>query len=330
MALDDVALNGPVVWIADWSDAEDVEFRAACDAAGLTAQVVRTVPLGTSVGRAIHRFRSYPRYISLALRGNTLAGHGSLVAWQPLAGVVAGLLPSVRRRGLIILNPNLRQRQRGFKQTIKLAGISRADRVVFYSHAALEAAAALGLPRARLRVVPLGVRPRRSAPRPQGSYLLAVGRDHRDWRTLAAAARDSALEVIVTGPAKVPPGVDLPLVHTSSQREYHDLVEGAAAVVVPLLDGDRPAGLLTFLDAFSLGRPVVATHGSGAIDYITPERGILVPAGDAQALRAAMERLRDPAISGRMGAAALEATRGELSLRRFVEEIHALVREVHA
>lgn len=329
MGVEEAAVNQPVVWMADWSDAEDAEFRAACDAAGLNVRVVRSTPLGTSVGRPIHRFRSYPRYVSLALKGHAFAGGGSLVAWQPLAGVVAGFLPRRRRQGLVVLNPNLRQRQRGLKQAVKVAGASRADRIVFYSRAALDSAAALGLPRDRLRVVPLGVRSRRSCPAPPGSCLLAVGRDHRDWRTLAAAARHSDLEVVVTGPSKLPVDVDLPLVRTSSPQEYYELVERSAAVVVPLIDGDRPAGLLTFLDAFSLGRPVVATAGSGSTDYITPDRGILVPAGDPSALRSAMEQLRDPSVSSRMGAAALEATKGELSLRRFVEAIDTLAREVH-
>lgn len=328
VGVDEVAVNHPVVWMADWSDAEDAEFRAACDTAGLAVRVVRSAPLGKSVGRPIHRFRSYPRYVSLALRGRVLAEGGSLVAWQPLAGVVAGLLPRARSERLIVLNPNLRQHRGGIKQTVKLAGAARADRVVFYSRAALEGAAALGLPRDRLSVVPLGVRPRRSHPTPPGSHLLAVGRDHRDWRTLAAAARDSDLDVVVTGPSKLPPDVDLPLVRTSSPQEYHDLVESSAAVVVPLLDGDRAAGLLAFLDAFSLGRPVVATDGSGTRDYITPDRGILVPAGDPAALRSAMESLTDSAVSSRMGAEALAATRGELSLQRFVEEIYALACEI--
>lgn len=330
-AVDETAVNGPVVWMADWSDGEDREFRAACEAAGIVVEVVRSAPLGTTVGRAIHRLRSYPRYVSLALRGSARARGGSLVAWQPLAGVVAAWLPrSVRRKqGLILLNPNLRQNSGGLRQALKLIGASRADCVVFYSQAALEAGVALGLPRDRLRVVPLGVRPRRSHAAPPGSMLLAVGRDHRDWHTLAAAARDSDLEVVVTGPSRLPPGVDLPLVRTSSSREYHDLVEQAAAVVVPLIDADRPAGLLAFLDAFSLGRPVVATAGSGTRDYITPDRGILVPAGDSSALRSAMEQVRDPAVSKRLGTAALEATRSDLSLQRFVETIDMLARGDH-
>lgn len=325
------AVNGPVVWMADWSDAEDGEFRAACDAAGITVEVVRSAPLGTTVGRTIHRFRSYPRYVSLALRGSARANRGSLVAWQPLAGVVAGWLSrsTRRKRGLIILNPNLQQRRGGLRQVLKLAGASRADRVVFYSRAALETAVALGLQRDRLRVVPLGIRPRRSHPAPPGRSLLAVGRDHRDWRTLAEAARGSGLEVAVTGPARLPPDIDLPLLHSNSPQEYHHLVEQAAAVVVPLMDGDRPAGLLSFLDAFSLGRPVVATAGSGTMDYITPDRGILVPVSDPRALRAAMERVSDPDVSRRMGAAALESTRGELSSQRFVEAIDRLAHEVH-
>lgn len=316
--------------MADWSDAEEGEFRTACDAAGVAVEVVRSAPLGTTVGRLSHRFRSYPRYVSLALRGTVRAAGGPLVAWQPLAGIVAGLLPGASKRTLIVLNPNLRRYGPRLKQALKLVGVSRAAYVVFYSRAALEVAAALGLPRGRLRVVPLGARPKRSRPAPPGSILLAVGRDHRDWRTLAAAARDSGLEVVVTGPSRLPPDVDLPLVRTESPQEYIELVERAAAVVVPLVDGDRPAGLLTLLDAFSLGRPVVATAGSATGDYVTSDRGILVPAGNPQALRSAMEQVRDPSVSRRLGAAALDATRSELSMQRFVEALDRLAQEARA
>lgn len=72
----EAAVSRPVVWMADWSDAEDGDFRAACDAVGVAVEVIRSVPLGTTVGRPIHRFRSYPRYVSLALRGTVRASGG--------------------------------------------------------------------------------------------------------------------------------------------------------------------------------------------------------------------------------------------------------------
>jgi glycosyltransferase involved in cell wall biosynthesis len=63
------------------------------------------------------------------------------------------------------------------------------------------------------------------------------------------------------------------------------------------------------------GRPVVATRVGGLRDAVEERvTGLLVPAGDATALRGAIERLLgDAALRARLGAAAREKVRDELS-----------------
>ena len=52
------------------------------------------------------------------------------------------------------------------------------------------------------------------------------------------------------------------------------------------------------------GLPVVATALGGAREIVTPACGVLVPAGDIPALRAALERfVADAALRRRLGAA---------------------------
>jgi glycosyltransferase involved in cell wall biosynthesis len=58
------------------------------------------------------------------------------------------------------------------------------------------------------------------------------------------------------------------------------------------------------LEAMAAGLPVISTPTGAIGEMVVPgETGELVPAGSAEALRAAIGRLRDPALRARMGAA---------------------------
>jgi hypothetical protein len=313
------------LWLVDWSDSEDEDFRWAWQRAGLTARVLRSPPLGPHVGERWHRLHSYPTYLWLAGRGLRYAGDGALVAWQPLVGALAGMLPR-RRPRLIVLNPVLTGSGRA-RQGLALRGFARSDCILFYTRPGLEAAAALGLPRHRLRFVPLGVRARREEPAPPGQYFLATGRDSRDWATLAEAATGLDFEVIVTGPASLPNPGPLRLGPQVSGEPFFALLEGAAAIVLPFSRTDRAVGQLSMLAAMSVGKPIVATQSAGVEDYVTEETGIVVPAGDAAALRGALLQLSDPALALDMGRSALEAARTKFSLERFVREVDYACRE---
>jgi glycosyltransferase involved in cell wall biosynthesis len=313
----------PPLWLADWSDSEDADFRAAWTATGIEARVLRTRPLGPTVGTGLHRLRSYPAYLGLAVRGLRASGGAPLVAWQPLAGALSGLL---RRRGrprLVVLNPLLAERSRSPRQRLALAGLRRADRILFFTRSGVEAATRLGLDPGRLGFVALGVRARGA--RPPGDYVVAAGREERDWGLLARAADGLDTEIRVVGPPSVPPPLRL-LRERLDREAFLDLLAGARAVVVPLPRADRTAGQLTVLDAMAAGRAVVATRAQGTEDYVTPETGILVPPGDADALREALRRVCEPGVAERMGEAARAAAQGAFSLERFVREVDAEAR----
>jgi glycosyltransferase involved in cell wall biosynthesis len=307
------------VWLADWSDGEDADFRAAWAETGIDVRVIRSAPLGTSVGSRLHRARSWPAYAGLAARGLATARGAPVVAWQPLAGALAAAARVGRRPPLVVLNPLL-DPSGGRLHALLLAGVKRADRVVLFTRPGVDVAEALGVSREKLAFVPLGVRARLERPDPPGEYLLAAGREQRDWTTLAAAARGLDVEIRVAGPATVEPPLialgDLP------RERFLEQLRGSRALVVPLARDDRTAGQLAVLDAFSVGRGVVATRAQGTEDYVTEGRGILVPPRDADALRSALVEAAGAAT--RMGEAALGAARGPLSLARFVSEVDAL------
>jgi glycosyltransferase involved in cell wall biosynthesis len=310
----------PTLWLTGWSDSEDEDFRAACAEAGVDAVVARVAPLGTTVGKRRHRLRTWPAYVRQAARA--LRRQGPVVAWDPIAGSLAAL--ARRRRGeLIVLNPLLEPGAPTRRQRLVLAGARRADHVLFFSRAAARMAVEeLGLRADLAGFVPLGVRARRERPAPPGSHLLAVGRERRDWETLARAAQGLDVEVRVVGPAAVPG--PLRLLPAVGRDRLLELMDEAAAVVVPLADDRRTAGQLAVLDAFSAGRGVVATQGPGTEDYVTPVRGLLVPPGDADALRSALELAVDPLTAAHWGAAGLEAARGPLALARFVATVDGI------
>lgn len=312
------------LWLADWSDSEDDDFRWAWRKAGIEPRVLRARPLGPTVGTRWHRLRSWPTYASLAAKG-LRAADGTLVAWQPLAGAVAAQLRRPRRRPpILILGPIVPDRRRAVDR-LALAGWARADRILFYTREAVEAAAAVGIPREKLGFTPLGVRPRREHPRPPGDYLLAAGRDQRDWRTLAQAAERLEIEVVVSGPRSLQGHGSLRLEPQVSGEPFFDLLEGAAALVLPL-HGDRSIGHLSLLAAMSVGRPIVVTQSPGIEDYVTDSIGAVVPPREPDALRRALVEISDPAVAAAKGAAALAAAKSSFSLERFVRDVDAEAR----
>jgi glycosyltransferase involved in cell wall biosynthesis len=310
------------MWLADWSDSEEADFRWAWDRAGIETHVLRSRPLGPTVGTRAHRLRSWPVYLSLAVRGLRQAGDGAVVAWQPLVGAVAGLLRRGSTPRLVALGPILVDGARSSAlQRVALQGYARCDRLLFYTRAGLETAAKLGLSRSALRFVPLGVRPRRDEPLPPGDYFVAAGRDSRDWATLAEAARGLSMDVIVTGPASLPESGPLRLAPQAAGESFFTLLEGAAAMVLPFARTDRPVGHLSMLAAMSVGRPIVATDSPGVEDYISEDIGSVVPPRDPGALRDALQELSDPSVAAEKGRAALIAARTAFSLDRFVREV---------
>jgi glycosyltransferase involved in cell wall biosynthesis len=65
----------------------------------------------------------------------------------------------------------------------------------------------------------------------------------------------------------------------------------------------EPFGL-TYVEALYAGIPVVTTAAGGALEIVTPDCGLLVPAGDVEALRGALRRaICDPELRARLGAA---------------------------
>ena len=105
--------------------------------------------------------------------------------------------------------------------------------------------------------------------------------------------------------------------------------ERAAVVVVP---SRREGYGVVAREAMAWGRPVVASAVGGLRDAVEDGvTGLLVPPRDVAALRGALERLLgDAALRARLGAAAREKARRELSLDAATDRLLAAYEEALA
>jgi glycosyltransferase involved in cell wall biosynthesis len=79
----------------------------------------------------------------------------------------------------------------------------------------------------------------------------------------------------------------------------------------------------TLVDGLAMGLPIVASDSGGIGDIMGPA-GLLVPEGDADALRDAIVRLRDdPALRERLGAAGKKRFREEYAIPAYADKIAA-------
>lgn len=138
------------------------------------------------------------------------------------------------------------------------------------------------------------------------------------WPTAGFAAPSTALVLVGDGPIRaraVAAGAGTLAEGALGAERLRNFYAGSDVVVVPSIptrDFREPWGLVVN-EAFDQGVPVIATDAVGAAagGLVQHERtGLVVPAGDAGALAAALRRLHDDAaLRERLGAAGREAVR---------------------
>lgn len=160
------------------------------------------------------------------------------------------------------------------------------------------------------------------------AVIVTAGREHRDFATLAAACGDFPERVHVAAgsihsphstsrnPATWPANFDVGFADYATLR---DMYARAKVVVVPVVETDFQAGVTTILEAMAMGKAVVATATSGRAETITDgETGILVPSGDATALKDAIrDLLANKVKRRRLGIAARDAVMALYSVETY-------------
>ena len=190
-------------------------------------------------------------------------------------------------------------------------GVLRGARLVIAASTALaEEAHRLGA--GDVRVIPSGVDlPANVGVEADPPEVLYAGRLSPEKGVLELVEAATGLNLVVAGDGPLRPRVPgsrgfLP--HDELERLY----ARAAVVACP----SRREGFgVACLEAMAHGRPVVATDVGGLRDLVVDGKtGILVPPGDAAALRTALQRLLgDPDLRRRLGAAGRERARERFS-----------------
>jgi glycosyltransferase involved in cell wall biosynthesis len=167
-------------------------------------------------------------------------------------------------------------------------------------------------------VIPNGVRiPDEVGPPTEPPEVLYVGRlsPEKNVDTLVEALGDLNLVVAGDGPLRdLVPNALGAVPHAEVER----LLERASVVVA---SSEREGFGLAAAEAMAFGRPVVAAAGGGLLELVADgETGLLVPPRDAEALRAAVERLlADPELRERLGSAARARARERFGWDAVVE-----------
>jgi glycosyltransferase involved in cell wall biosynthesis len=167
-----------------------------------------------------------------------------------------------------------------------------------------------------------------------GDYVLSVGEDAaRDYPTLAAALQGIAATVVLkTRQAVALPDGSLARVRCVPQRlsfvEFRELYAASGIVVIPLRPADHPGGITSLFEAMAMGKPIIASDVPLVREFLTHgETGVLVPVGDAAALRDAIAvLLAQPEERQRLGRNARRHLESHLTLAAFADRYAAAIR----
>lgn len=271
------------------------------------------------------------------------------VVFTPLGAAGLPLAGALRRLPVVVMNFgfNLRWRRasRARRRWLRRS-LGAAARIVCFGEAQTRELVDLsGFPEERVVTLLIPIDDRFFAPEPvpprDGSRrVVAVGKDlSRDYATVAAAVESLDVCVdFVTLPrnldaVRLPPNVRV-LTNISSV-ELRDLYVRADCVVVAqrrddFVYGSEGGGLTTLLEGMAMERPVVATERAIFRDYVDDGvEGLVVPAEDPAAMRAAIERvLGDPELARSLGAAGRARVERAHTTRGFAAQLAPVLRDV--
>jgi glycosyltransferase involved in cell wall biosynthesis len=254
--------------------------------------------------------------------------------WLVPNAVLIDDLPRLHGAGLVVSlhgsDVFVAERKRWLRRSVRRC-LDRAGAVTACSGDLHRRVLGLGAEPSRVRTLPYGVDLERFSPAaaragmrerlgtPPGRLLvLAVGRlvEKKGFRYLIeAAARCPAIHLAIAGRGDLEPelrrlaGASGGSVHFAGALERRDVESALASADVVAVPSVRDAagnvdGLPNvLLEALASGAAVVASRVAGIPDVVTDgENGLLVPAGEAAPLAAALERLAaDPPLRARLG-----------------------------
>jgi glycosyltransferase involved in cell wall biosynthesis len=224
----------------------------------------------------------------------------------------------------------------------------RARRIIVSSPALAQHAKALAPYKDRVRVIPFGIDPGVWRPAAGGSttegepFVLFAGR-HVGYKgvdvLLRALARNAAHAVIAgDGPKRAEwqqlsreLGLDGRVTFPGevSDAELRRLMHACAVFVLPSVTEAEAFGYVQ-IEAMAAGKPVISTDVRSGVSWVNQDgrTGLVVPAGDAEALGHAINRLiGDAPLRARFGAAGRARVEDEFTMGRLRERLRLLYEE---
>jgi rhamnosyl/mannosyltransferase len=221
----------------------------------------------------------------------------------------------------------------------------RALRFIVSSPALGEHAAALEPYRDRLRVIPFGIDPAawRTGRNGGPPFVLFAGRHvpYKGVDVLLRALQGTGIATVIAGDGPMRAawealarelGVDghVRFAGEVPDGELRRLMETCAVAVLPSVTRAEAFGYVQ-LEAMACAKPIVSTDVPSGVSWVNQHdrTGLVVPAGDAAALRAALQRLMaDQALRHRFGAAGRARVEQEFTLARLRERLTSLYDEL--
>ena len=217
---------------------------------------------------------------------------------------------------------------------------SRAKRFIVSSPALAAHATALSPYQSRVSVIPFGIDPspwRSAAAEATGApFLLFAGRhvDYKGVDVLLRALQGSTTCAVIAGDGPRRGawerlagelGLNGRVTFTGEvpDHELHRLMQTCTAFVLPSITQAEAFGYVQ-LEAMAAGKPVISTDVPSGVSWVNQDgrTGLVVRAGDADALRAAIARVtEDAAFAARCGAAGRARVEEEFTLERLRDRL---------
>jgi glycosyltransferase involved in cell wall biosynthesis len=268
------------------------------------------------------------------------------VVFTPLAGLLP-LAARPRRLPVVVINFGFNliwRRASAARRRLLRASLRSAARIICMGESQrTEIVQAAGLDPERVVTMVIPVDDRFFVPTSgpaDGRMVVTVGKDlARDYGTFAQAVRTLDVDArLVAHPRNVAEVVLPPNASVTGRipsLELRELYARAACVVVPQRLDDYPygsegGGLTALLEGMAMAKPVVASERAILRDYVDAGvDALLVPAEDADALRAAIQRvLAEPDLARSLGAAGRARVERAHTSRGFAARLAPLLRSV--
>jgi glycosyltransferase involved in cell wall biosynthesis len=280
-------------------------------------------------------------FVHLARRHPRLDTFDILFTWElrnTVAIILLRRLTNQRRARVVSLNPTVKGWASLALPLLRLL-LRDADRVISFStaeHGTL--CRQLHLPAERFQFVPRFAEPRVAAGNGGvdgccEEFVLALGHSNRDFPTLWEALSDTDVRVVMYRNPWMR-GRELSNVRAIptilAPADEAALVARAAFHVIPLKAAAFSSGLTVLLRAMAHGKAVIVSDTTGVGDYVRDgETALLVPPGNAAALRDAMLRLwNDPHERSRIGRNAAQAVHDRFAAPAFALELARIAEDI--